>query len=91
MAGFRHNIHPNIKQGLDARVKAMSEYAGQELRSSLLAESQANDNFVLTREGQVSKNCYIRMISPGTRKTNIIYGMFNIDDARITANCSSRS
>ena len=84
MAGFRHNIHPNIKQGLDARVKAMSEYAGQELRSSLLAESQANDNFVLTREGQVSKNCYIRMISPGTRKTNIIYGMFNIDDARIT-------
>ena len=42
MAGFRHNIHPNIKQGLDARVKAMSEYAGQELRSSLLAESQAN-------------------------------------------------
>ena len=84
MAGFRHNIHPNIKQGLDARVKAMSEYAGQELRSSLLAESQANEDFVLTKEGQVSKNCYIRMISPGTRKTNIIYGMFNIDDARIT-------
>jgi|TARA_B100001094_G_scaffold331288_1_gene399101 hypothetical protein len=84
MAGFRHNIHPNIKQGLDARVKAISEYAGQELRSSLLAESQASEDFVLTREGQVSKNCYIRMISPGTRKTNIIYGMFNIDDARIT-------
>ena len=72
MAGFRHNIHPNIKQGLDARVKAMSEYAGQELRSSLLAESQANDNFVLTREGQVSKNCYIRMISPGTRISSAI-------------------
>ena len=84
MAGFRHNIDPNIKQGLDARVKAMSEYAGQELRSPLLAESQANEDFVLTKEGQVSKNCYIRMISPGTRKTNIIYGMFNIDDVRIT-------
>lgn len=84
MAGFRHNIHPNIKQGLDARVKAISEYAGTELRSSLLAESQASEDFVLTREGQVSKTCYIRMISPGTRKTNIIYGMFNIDDARVT-------
>lgn len=84
MAGFRHNIHPNIKKGLDARVRAISEYAGTELRSPLLAESMASEDFVLTREGQVSKNCFIRMISPGTRKTNIIYGMFNIDDTRVT-------
>jgi hypothetical protein len=84
MAGFRHNIHPNIKKGLDARIKALSEYAGIELRSSLLAESTADTDFIISREGQMSKNTFVRMIAPGTRKTNIIYGMFNIDDARVT-------
>ena len=82
MAGFRRNIHYNIQVGLDARINAMNEYHTKKnpLRSSLLSPTKSTDDFTISKEGQVAKSTYIRMISPGTKKTHVIYGQFNIDN-----------
>jgi hypothetical protein len=80
MAGFRKNIHKNIKIGLDARVKALSNYSktsSGELRSPLLGPVSDSDDYALTYEEQTSKSPYVRMISPGTVTTQVLYGTFN--------------
>ena len=75
--GFRKNIHPNIRSGLDARIDALSEYGDTSLRSSQL-EPTSKGEFVLTRESQVAKSSFIRMISAGDHNTDVLYGMFNL-------------
>ena len=82
MGDFRRNIHYNIQVGLDARINAMNEYHTKKnpLRSSLLSPTKSTDDFTISKEGQIGKSTYIRMISPGMKKTHVIYGQFNIDD-----------
>jgi hypothetical protein len=86
MASFKRNIHYNIQVGIDARVNAMNEYhhSKQKLRSNLLAPSVSSESYTLSREAQVAKSTYVRMISPGMTNTHVIYGGFNIDDGGIT-------
>ena len=86
MASFKKNIHHNIQVGIDARVDAMNLYhhSKQKLRSSLLEPSVSSEDYVLSREAQVAKSTYVRMISPGTTKTHVIYGGFNIDEGAVT-------
>ena len=80
MAGFRKNIHKNIRMALDERVRAASSYGGSNegLRSELLGPvSEDTKPFNLTFDAQMSKTPFIRMISPGESSTEILYGMFN--------------
>ena len=81
MAGFKKNIEKPIQQGLDARVNAMGSYGDSTvLRSNLLGPAKTTNEFALTYEDQVNKNPFVRMISPGSTSTQILYGMFNIED-----------
>ena len=86
MPGFVRNIELQIRQGLDARVDAMAtrfnkkSEAGTLLRSGLLEPTSTTKDFTLTQEAQVVKSPFVRMISPGTTKTHVLYGMFNLDD-----------
>lgn len=77
MAGFRRNIDKQIQIGLDARVAAHSNFNGSSIRSDLLAPVQASDDFTLTRDDQMLKTPFIRMIAPGQTRTDILYGSFN--------------
>jgi hypothetical protein len=90
MPGFVRNIELQIRQGLDARVDAMATRGignkkGTLLRSGLLEPTETSDNFKLSREAQVVKSPFVRMISPGEKKTHVLYGMFNLDDIAGTA------
>ena len=86
MASFRKNLHHNIQVGIDARVDAMNEYhhSKQKLRSGLLQSAKKDNSFTISREGQVAKSTYVRLIAPGTQATHVIYGGFNIDDIKVT-------
>ena len=86
MASFKRNIHHNIQVGIDARIDAMNEYhhSKQKLRSTLLAPTVSSEDYTLSREAQVAKSTYVRMISPGMTRTHVIYGGFNIDAGGIT-------
>ena len=85
MASFKRNIHHNIQVGLDARVDAMNRYhhARTNYRSGLLGSAKTSTDYELTREAQISKTTYVRMISPGTTKTHVLYGGFNIDNIKV--------
>ncbi len=93
MASFKRNIHHNIQVGLDARVDAMNLYhhSKQKLRSGLLGSAKTNDDYTLSREAQLAKSTYVRMISPGTLATHVIYGGFNIDDIKIEGQSSGEN
>ena len=82
MPGFVRNIEPKIREGLDARVDAMSKRGneGTALRSGLLEPTTTTENYTLTQEAQVVKSPFVRMMSPGKTKTHVLYGMFNLDD-----------
>jgi len=78
---FRKNIDRNIQIGLNARINAMSTYGetpiiNDQLSSVSDPELQAAE-FTLSKEAQIAKSPFVRLIAPGTQNTHILYGMFN--------------
>ena len=82
MGIFRKNIDRNIQIGLNARIRAMSDYGGTSIVSDQLSSVTDNDlqaaDFSLSKESQLAKSPFIRLIAPGTEFTHVLYGMFNV-------------
>ena len=81
MASFRRNIEKQIKMGLNARVDALSTYGSSKPLKNPALDSVDDTEFSLTYHEQASKSPFVRLISPGEKATNILYGTFNVGDS----------
>ena len=61
--------------GLDARVDALSTYGGNKPLRNPALDSVNDTEFSLTYHEQASKSPFVRLISPGEKVTNILYGI----------------
>lgn len=85
MPPLRKNIRDEIQIGLKERIRARTVY-GADGKSQLMLDTKtgkrmtdpqsAETDYVLSREAEVSKSPFVRMIAPGQTKTDVIYGRF---------------
>ena len=85
MPPLRKNIRDEIQIGLKERIRARTAYTADG-KSQLMLDTKtgkrmtdpqsADTDYVLSREAEVSKSPFVRMIAPGQTKTDVIYGRF---------------
>ena len=66
--------------GLNARIDALGTYGSNKPLKNPALDSVDNTEFSLTYHEQASKSPFVRLISPGEKVTNILYGTFNVSD-----------
>ena len=81
MPPLRKNIRDEIQIGLKERIRARTVY-GADKKSQLMLDTKtgkrmtdpqsAETDYVLSREAEVSKSPFVRMIAPGQTNTDVI-------------------